>query len=170
MQRERGRAVLLYVIDRRRRVGSITLRPGVVTFGYYWVDRPYNVYHWISPEGATIAFYFNICRDTKVSLNRNANVSLSRDTQDEPGRVEWTDLGVDLLVVPGERVTWLDVEEARALSPADRRLVANARRHLTERHSRIARALGAQTRVLLGALKVAGLKRRAHRDARRSNE
>ena len=52
--------VLRYVIDRSYAVGGISLEPGTVTNAFYWKDRPYNIYRWISPEGCKYADYFNI--------------------------------------------------------------------------------------------------------------
>src|SRR6266508_759293 len=43
------RAVLLCRIDEAEVVagGRMTLQPGTLSAGYFWCDRPYNVYHWL---------------------------------------------------------------------------------------------------------------------------
>jgi hypothetical protein len=65
-----------------------------------------------------VGFYFNAARNTELY----------------PDRVEWTDLGLDLLVLPGRRTAWIDEEEVAALAPPDREAVDVIRRHLQEVH------------------------------------
>src|SRR5262245_21095970 len=89
-----GEAVLLYVSDRTWRVADLELPAGTVTFGYFWADREYNVYHWMTPAGVTLALYVNLADQTVV----------------EASRVAWRDLAVDLLV-RGERIDALDEAE-----------------------------------------------------------
>ncbi len=81
------RAVLRYVLDREWRLEEpeITLPEGVRTYAYYWSDRPYNVYHWVRPDGSTVGYYFNVARNTRIGQSE----------------VEWDDLEVDY---------WLDAE------------------------------------------------------------
>src|SRR5262249_50676652 len=50
IERDDRSAVLLYRSDRPYEVHGLALPAGTVTFGYYWVDRPHNVYHWQRPE------------------------------------------------------------------------------------------------------------------------
>lgn len=88
----RDRAVLLYTLPSPGQVAGLALPAGTLTIAYYWIDRPYNVYHWISPVGHTLAYYFNL----------SGPVSLTPDT------VEWEDLEVDILVTPDGRARVLD--------------------------------------------------------------
>ena len=70
---EPGRhAIVRYVTDRDRTLegSDLVLRTGTVTIGHFWVDRPYNVYHWLERE-RTIAFYVNIATDNPVIGTRS---------------------------------------------------------------------------------------------------
>ncbi|MDR7538809.1 MAG: DUF402 domain-containing protein [Armatimonadota bacterium] len=110
-----GQAVILhYRLTVPWTVGGLRLEPGDETIAYYWTDRPYNVYHWLRSDGWTAGVYFNAARDTVVSADR----------------VEWTDLGLDLLVLPGGRAVWVDEEDLTALAPADQKAARRARERI----------------------------------------
>src|SRR5438270_6141498 len=85
------RAVIRYVLDRAWRVPGVDLRPGMETYGHFWLDRRYNAYHWVDGE-RTVGVYFNIgvCHE------------ITRE------RVEWTDYIVDVLVTPDGNARVLD--------------------------------------------------------------
>ena len=93
---ERQRAVLLYRIDAPEVVagGRITLPAGTLSFGYFWLDRGYNLYHF-TYESDTLVHYVNIGRVR----------SLSETT------VVWDDYAVDVLSFPDGRVEVLDEDE-----------------------------------------------------------
>ena len=114
LQVDPGRhAILRYVTDREWAIAGTPLRvtPGTVTIGHYWVDRPYNVYHWIA-AGRTLAYYCNVATGTVI----------------EPDLVAYTDLAVDVLVMPrGGGATVLDEDELPPdLAPAHRLTIARA--------------------------------------------
>jgi hypothetical protein len=88
-------AVLLFVAPALMHVHGVDLPAGTVTFGHFWTDRLYNVYHWLDPSGATLGFYFNV----------------SDNTQIQKGRIEWRDLTVDVLATPEGRLEVLDEDE-----------------------------------------------------------
>lgn len=90
-----GAVVALFVSDRVMNVAGVTLPVGTVTFGHFWVDRPYNVYHWMTPTGRTLGHYFNLAQDTSIS----------------PGLLFWRDLTLDVLAVPGRTPRVLDEDE-----------------------------------------------------------
>lgn len=102
-------------------VDGVRLEPGGETIAYYWTTRPYNVYHWLRPDGATAGFYFNAARDTVISDNR----------------VEWTDLGLDLLVLPDGQAVWVDEAEVAVLPEADRDAVRHIRQRLADEHREV---------------------------------
>lgn len=110
--------MLDYRLTRSREVAGVRLEAGMRTIAYFWTTRAYNVYHWIQEHGGTVGFYFNAARNTELY----------------PDRVEWTDLGLDLLVLPGRRTVWIDEEEVAALPSPDREAVDAIRRHLEEVH------------------------------------
>lgn len=106
------RAVLRYVSDREWTIADTDIRvpAGTVTVGHYWVDRPYNVYHWLA-GGRTLAYYCNVVTDTRI----------------EADLVAYTDLVVDVLLHPSGAVDVLDEDELpHDLDPAHRRAIAKA--------------------------------------------
>jgi hypothetical protein len=105
-------AVVLFVASAPMQVHGVDLPAGTVTFGHFWIDRPYNVYHWLDPRGATLAFYFNVADRTSI----------------EPGRIEWRDLTVDVLATPSGRLEVLDEHELPSdLDPALRARIQRGR-------------------------------------------
>lgn len=114
LAREDHAVILHYRLTSPWTVGGLRLEPGDETIAYYWPDRPYNVYHWLRADGSTAGVYFNAARDTVVYADR----------------VEWTDLGLDLLVLPGGRAVWVDEEDLAALAPADREAARRAREQI----------------------------------------
>jgi hypothetical protein len=106
--------VVLFVSAETMHVHGVELPPGTVTFGHFWRDRPYNVYHWLDAGGGrAIGAYVNLAADTHI----------------EPGRVEWLDLVVDVLAVPGAPPRVLDENEIPDdATPALRAQIADAAR------------------------------------------
>jgi predicted RNA-binding protein associated with RNAse of E/G family len=106
------RAVLRYVSDREWAVADTNIRVpvGTVTVAHYWMDRPYNVYHWLV-DGRTLAYYCNIVTDTQI----------------EADLVAYTDLVVDVLLRPSGAADVLDEDELpHDLAPAHRLAIAQA--------------------------------------------
>jgi protein associated with RNAse G/E len=118
LARQDDAAVLFYLLSRAGEVATLRLEAGLRTIAYFWTTRAYNIYHWLTPGGATVGFYFNAARDTALY----------------PDRVEWTDLELDLLVLPDRQTAWIDEEEVAGLSAADRQAVESIRQHLQEVH------------------------------------
>ena len=83
---------VLFISDREYRVGDLVLPAGTVTFGHFWGNRPYNVYHWLTSDGRTVAHYFNLSADTVI----------------DEATLRWKDLAVDVLVRPGSTPEVLD--------------------------------------------------------------
>ena len=105
-------AVLGYTLDRDWSVagGIITVPRGAVTIGHFWVDRPYNVYHWLV-DGRTLAYYVNVSAPPRIAT----------------AAVEWLDLAVDILVRPDASFLVLDEDEVPPdIDPAHRRTIARA--------------------------------------------
>lgn len=128
-----GEAVLLFVSEAAVRVHALDLPAGTVTFGYFWVDRAYNVYHWMTPAGATIAHYFNLADRTSIA------------EQD----LSWLDLSVDLLIRPGSEPTVLDEAEVPAvLDAATVERIESGKRALLARAGAVAREIERRSREL----------------------
>ena len=90
------RAVLLYRIDVSEPIagGRLTLVPGTLSFGYFWFDRPYNVYHF-RHAGETLLHYVNIGRFRSIN----------------EAELRWDDYAVDILGFPDRSVEILDEDE-----------------------------------------------------------
>lgn len=93
-----GEVVVIYRMPRDVQLEDILLREDTVSLGYFWQDRPYNVYHWIDDQQNTVALYFNISDDTRISEQA----------------IEWRDLTVDVLITPDGRCRVLDEDELPA--------------------------------------------------------
>jgi hypothetical protein len=113
LERGPARAVVLFISPGPYRVAEIALPAGTVTFGHFWTDRAYNVYHWLTPEGRTLGFYFNIADGT---------------TFDAEGGLQWRDLALDVLVAGGVAQV-LDEHELPADLAPDLRAYVEAAKH-----------------------------------------
>jgi hypothetical protein len=112
LERTGERIVVLYRLPAPRDLHGVWLGAGTVTVGYFWARRPYNLYHWLSAAGRTLAYYFNV-GDVKG---------------EDATSFEWLDLAVDVLATPGGQVRVLDEDELPAdLAPETRRYVEAAR-------------------------------------------
>ncbi len=80
-----------------------TCPPGRSASGTSGPTGHYNVYHWLDRAGQTLGYYFNICDETRIT----AEV------------IEWRDLTVDVLAIPGGRLDVLDEHELPAELPTD---------------------------------------------------
>jgi uncharacterized protein len=127
------RAVLRYTLPRPGRVADLTLPAGTLTLAYYWVDRPYNVYHWLSPEGETLAYYFNLSGPVHVTDDR----------------VDWEDLAVDVLVTPDRRVRVLDEDQIPPDAVGRSGEIARARDRVLRDWEQVVREIHATSRDLL---------------------
>jgi predicted RNA-binding protein associated with RNAse of E/G family len=91
-------AAVLWVAPAAMHVHGVDLPAGTVSVGHFWTDRAYNVYHWLDHAGETLGYYFNICDETRI----------------DAGTIEWRDLTVDVLALPGGRLDVLDEHELPA--------------------------------------------------------
>jgi protein associated with RNAse G/E len=71
------------------------IRPGTVSYEYYWLDRWYNVFKFHEPEGELRNYYCN----------------LNMPPQFENGVLDYVDLEIDVLISNDFRVEVLDREE-----------------------------------------------------------
>lgn len=91
----RGEVVVIYRMPRDVQLEDLLLSRDSISIGYFWEDRAYNAYHWIDEQSQTLALYFNICDNTRIS----------------PQQVAWRDLTVDVLITPDLRCRVLDEDE-----------------------------------------------------------
>jgi predicted RNA-binding protein associated with RNAse of E/G family len=117
-------------------VGDLRLPKGTVTYAYFWLGRPYNVYHWVHPNGTTLGYYVNLA-DGMVF---------------RPQAVEWHDLALDLVFSPdGRRVQVLDEDELATLPPGLQARAQAARTHVLAHRDEIVAEVAACTAHLRGA-------------------
>ena len=94
-----GHAVLLWVAPEPMHVHGVDLPAGTISFGHFWTDRFYNVYHWLDAgpdtDHRTLGFYFNIADRTRIG----------------EAELEWRDLVIDVLATPAGRLDLLDEDE-----------------------------------------------------------
>jgi predicted RNA-binding protein associated with RNAse of E/G family len=131
------RAVLRYVMDSDWVIADtgIVLRPGQITIAHYWIDRPYNVYHWLDGS-RTIAYYCNVATDTTI----DADV------------VAYTDLVIDVLLRPTGETVVLDEEELPPdLAPTRRIHIARALEAIASGPRRLVAEIERETRAVLAA-------------------
>jgi uncharacterized protein len=74
---------------------GIHVKPGTFSFGYFWSDKNYNVYHFVLPDGNTLGFYINIACNTLITKHS----------------IEWHDLYVDVWISAEGRSAVLDEDE-----------------------------------------------------------
>jgi predicted RNA-binding protein associated with RNAse of E/G family len=96
---------VLWVAPAPMHVHGVDLPAGTVSIGHFWTDRSYNVYHWLRSDRATVGYYFNIADRTSWTADR----------------LDWRDLVVDVLALPGGRLDVLDEDELPAALDAEAR-------------------------------------------------
>jgi predicted RNA-binding protein associated with RNAse of E/G family len=129
------RAILRYRVDREWRIadGALVVPKGAHNLAHYWMDRPYNVYHFVE-AGRTLAYYCNVAEPTAI-----------RDDL-----VEYVDLAVDVLIDPKGTASVLDEDELPADLPSERRKhVARALDDLMSHPRRLAAHIEEESRPFL---------------------
>ena len=127
------RAVLLYTLPAPARVADLALPAGTLTIAFFWRDRPYNVYHWIAPDGGMLGDYFNLSGAVRIT----------------PDRVEWEDLEVDVLVTPDGRARVLDEDRIPASASGRLGEIGRARDLVLRSYTRVAAQVRAASERLL---------------------
>lgn len=70
---------------------------GTTTLGFFWQNRAYNLYRFLSPEGELLGHRLDVVAEVSI----------------EPDRIEYLDLVVDVLVSPTGDVQVEDEDEAK---------------------------------------------------------
>lgn len=129
------RAIVRFVSDRDRTISGtdLVLRAGTVTIGHFWVDRPYNVYHWRDGD-RTIALYVSIADGTTI----------------DDLLITYTDLVVDVLLRPFGAIEILDEDELPpTLEPRHRLAIAKALETCVTEPKRLVSEIERETRAAL---------------------
>lgn len=128
-------AVARYVAPTTVKVGAapVTVAPGTVSLAYYWLERPYNVYHWLRCA-RTLAVYGNVSETLEITRER----------------VTFRDLALDVLVAATGDFELLDEDELPPdISAADRRLIDQALAELLTNPSALLVEIERATREIL---------------------
>jgi hypothetical protein len=126
-------AVVLWIAPEAMRVHGVDLPAGTISFGHFWADRHYNVYHWIDSSRRTVGFYFNLADRTRLS-----------DTV-----LEWRDLVIDVLATPVGRLEILDEDELPvAVDPDVAAHIADGKAAILEAPARLLAEIEAASRAL----------------------
>lgn len=129
-----NRAVVIYYLERAYQINELCLPAGTLSYGHFWQDRNYNVYHWVSPEGDSIGLYLNICDSTSITSHE----------------IEWRDLEVDILLRSDGRATVLDEDELPPdISAETRKLIQHTYRHILKHAAAIITDVEVATAALL---------------------
>ena len=91
---EKPFGILQFILDKDYHVGNLFLPKGTISLGFFWENRPYNIYQWFDKE-ILIASYFNI----------------SDSTQLFPNKFVWRDLILDILITANSSYKILDEDE-----------------------------------------------------------
>jgi len=123
LQLNDNRGVLEYELKKVHHVRNIILKPGYITYAFYWPEKAYNLYKWEDQEGKSQGNYFNVAD----------KIHLSKET------FFWRDLFVDILVPPGEQEVFT-IDEQEVPENIDRRLkeyIFDSQRYILQNYSRI---------------------------------
>jgi hypothetical protein len=90
-----GETVVIYRMPRDIQLEDVFLPKDTISVGYFWQQKAFNAYHWIDEQHNTLALYFNICDNTRITRKL----------------VEWRDLVVDVLMTADGRCRVLDEHE-----------------------------------------------------------
>ncbi len=87
--------VVSYRLPQTFQLEDLLLPRGTLSLGYFWLHKPFNLYHWLDDNRQTLALYFNVCDNTRF-LN---------------DQICWRDLCVDVLITPDHKCRVLDEDE-----------------------------------------------------------
>ncbi len=143
IEREPALAVVLFVSFRVTQVDTLTLPAGTVTLGYFWTQRPYNVYHWLTPSGVTVGLYVNLCDRVEISADA----------------LDWRDLVLDVLLPLGEPARVLDRDELPdTLDPGLRQYIESACQSVLASADQLRREIETRSRLIWPRLYERGLR------------
>ena len=120
-------AVVRFAHPAARAAGGFFFPAGSYTLRLFWGGRHYNLYRFTGPDGAVIAYRFDVVDGVRIT----------------PAHVRYTDLLLDAWLPPGGALRIEDEDEVAAagaaglLTPRRRAIIARTRRLLERAHPRI---------------------------------
>lgn len=91
--------ILQYHLEKDYVVHDLILPKGTQTLGFFWENRPYNIYLWRS-NSKTLGWYFNIADSTELKEDKFI----------------WRDLVLDILILDDKSIQILDQHELAQIS------------------------------------------------------
>ena len=116
-------AIVRFVFTQPLTAGGITFPTGGVSYGFFWRDRHYNLYHMLTPDGRLIADRFDVVENVRI----------------RPDGVSYDDLLLDVWRHADGRIEVEDEDEVREAACAGRlsterqTIIEHTRRLLTRR-------------------------------------
>jgi predicted RNA-binding protein associated with RNAse of E/G family len=105
---DQNELIIIYKLPKGVTIFGNLLPPESISYGYYWPNKNYNLYHWIGPDKETKLVYVNISDQTAI-------------TQDS---VAWRDLIVDVIIYPNGVYAILDeIEIPDSLDPSLKKII-----------------------------------------------
>jgi protein associated with RNAse G/E len=137
VEKRSSEVVLIYEISAPMEFLGINFLPGSRSFGYFWTEKNYNVYHWIDSNDKTIVFYFNISKDTNIFENS----------------VEWKDMIVDIVAFPNGKTLTVDQDEVpKTITADDLTIIEKTNREILSDLKKITSELDARTSNIIRSL------------------
>jgi hypothetical protein len=127
--------VSLYIVPGQGgNLGGVPLPTHTRCLGYFWTDRPYNVYHAVDASGQTLVFYVNISDQTTITADA----------------IIWRDLIVDVVITPDGQCAVHDEDELPVdLAPDLYAAICAARDTVVSSHRTLVQELEVRTAALL---------------------
>jgi predicted RNA-binding protein associated with RNAse of E/G family len=123
----RSLAIVRFDHPAERRVAGFFFPVGSYTIGFFWARRSYNCYRFTGPDGAAIAYRFDVVDRVRI----------------RPGHVGYRDLLLDLWVSPAGVVTVEDDDDVATaaasglLDPRQQTTIERTRALVMQKHARI---------------------------------
>ena len=147
---DQEKAIVCYKLARDYQVEDLSLSAGTLSYGYFWCNRHYNVYHWVSPTGVSLGLYVNICDQTIITAEQ----------------IYWRDLEVDLLIRTSGRCTILDEDEVPDdLAPGIRQLISKTTQAVSAEAASLLAEIETATRFFIKDEQIVRLRKHAHPNA-----
>ncbi|MCF7982577.1 MAG: DUF402 domain-containing protein [Pseudomonadales bacterium] len=126
-------AVVVYQLAKEVILEGTHMPPGTISFGYFWQERNFNVYHFVAKTGNSLGFYFNVSDSTQIGETR----------------IYWRDLVVDIFITPDGRCRVLDEDEIpENLDPSLRKSIEQTRDHILSNFRQLTEEVAARSRLL----------------------
>jgi len=95
---EEGLFIIKYIMKNDLYFHGIDLKKGDISYGFFWIDKPYVIYEWFDSNGNLLCIYINVANDITFLIDK----------------ICWKDLIIDILLYPDGKFIVLDEDELLA--------------------------------------------------------